>query len=833
MRFSESWLREWVNPPHAVQALCDQLSMAGLEVDALEPVAPACSGVAIGAVLAVEPHPDATKLRVCRVDVGEDEPLQIVCGAANVAAGQRVPVARIGAVLPGDFKIKKAKLRGVASQGMICSASELGLAERSDGIMTLPGDAPVGEDLRAWLALDDHAIELDLTPDRSDCLSVAGVAREVGVLNRLSVTAPAATPVAPTHDDGYSVQLEAPAACPRYLCRIVRDLDPSAETPLWMTERLRRSGLRPISPMVDVTNYVLLELGQPLHAFDLEKLEGPIQVRLSRSGERLALLNDEAVELDDDTLVIADSNGPVAMAGVMGGAASAVSETTCDILLESAFFAPEAIAGRARRYGLHTDSSHRFERGVDPMLQQRAIERATALLLAIAGGRPGPVVEARSEGDLPRPVSLLLRRTRIRQVLGIAPEDAQVMDILSRLGMTLEPSRNGACENRARGNSTDGKDAGEKGATENRVSDDPGAEGWQVTAPSQRFDIQREVDLIAEIGRIYGYNAIPVTHARSAAFTRAPQEMAFDLELARRTLVARGYFEAITYSFVSPEQNGWFDPSPSSAPLSLANPLSAELSVMRSSLWPGLIQVMRQNLARQQPRVRLFETGLRFLGGADNLRQAPSLAGAVVGTVLAEQWGATKCLVDFFDLKADLEAVLTQTGRLDALRLAPPASESGAHPALHPGQSAELWLGEQSIGWIGTLHPLLARRLELPNEVQLFEIDLAALGVGERPAFEPLSRFPSIRRDLAIVVPAALPFERVRQAVMASAGDLLKQLILFDQYQGDKIESDHKSLAFGLILQASSQTLTDADVDAVVQAVVERLEQELGAKLRT
>jgi len=440
MRFSESWLREWVNPPLAAQALCDQLSMAGLEVDALEPVAPAFSGVVIGAVEAVEPHPDATKLRVCRVDVGAEEPLQIVCGAANVAAGQRVPVARIGALLPGDFKIKKAKLRGVASQGMICSASELGLAESSDGIMTLPGDAPVAEDLRAWLALDDHAIELDLTPDRSDCLSIAGVAREVGVLNRLGVTEPAAKPVALAHDDRHAVVLAAKAACPRYVCRIIRDLDPNAKTPLWMAERLRRSGLRPISPMVDVTNYVLLELGQPLHAFDLAKLDGPIQVRLSQAGERLALLNGEEVELDDDSLVIADSKGPVAMAGIMGGAGTAVSETTCDILLESAFFAPAAIAGRARRYGLHTDSSHRFERGVDPMLQQRAIERATALLLAIAGGRPGPLVEALSEADLPRPASLLLRRRRIQQVLGITPEDTQVVDILTRLGMRLTPS---------------------------------------------------------------------------------------------------------------------------------------------------------------------------------------------------------------------------------------------------------------------------------------------------------------------------------------------------------------------------------------------------------
>ncbi len=822
MRFSESWLREWVNPPLATQALCDQLSMAGLEVDALEPVAPVFTGVAIGAVEAVEPHPDATKLRVCRVDVGDEEPLQIVCGAANVAAGQRVPVARVGARLPGDFKIKKAKLRGVVSQGMICSASELGLAENSEGIMTLPADAPVGEDLRDWLALDDYAIELDLTPDRSDCLSIAGVAREVGVLNRLPVTEPAAKPVAPVHEERHTVQLDAPAACPRYLCRIIRGLDPSAETPLWMEERLRRSGLRPISPMVDVTNYVLLELGQPLHAFDLAKLDGAIRVRLSQPGERLALLNDEDVELDDDTLVIADDNGPVAMAGIMGGAASAVSELTCDMLLESAFFAPEAIAGRARRYGLHTDSSHRFERGVDPILQQRAIERATALLLSIAGGRPGPVVEALSEADLPQLASLRLRRIRIQQVLGISPDDEQVVDILTRLGMSVVSSGSGNAESMA----------GETMRQPLGEAAEETAGGWQVTAPSQRFDIQREVDLIAELGRIYGYNAIPVTHARSAAFTRAPQEMAFDLDLARRTLVARGYFEAITYSFISPEQHAWFAPSSAAAPLALANPLSAELSVMRSSLWPGLLQVMRQNLARQQPRVRLFETGLRFLGGAADLHQRPSLAGAVVGPLLTEQWGAPRRLVDFFDLKADLEAVLTQTGRLDALQLQPPPTEAEAHPGLHPGQSAELLLGEQPIGWIGTLHPLLARGLELPHEVQLFEIDLAALGVGERPAFEPLSRFPSIRRDLAIVVPAELPFEQVRRTVTAAAGDLLKQLILFDQYQGETIEPGRKSLAFGLILQASSQTLVDAEVDSLMQGVVQRLEQELGAKLR-
>lgn len=803
MRFSESWLRERVDPPLATEALCDQLSMAGLEVDALEPVAPPFTGVVVGAVEQVESHPDASKLRVCRVDVGADESLQIVCGAANVAAGQRVPVACIGALLPGDFKIKKAKLRGVASQGMICSAAELGLAESSDGIMVLPADAPVGQGLRDWLALDDQAIELDLTPDRSDCLSVIGVAREVGVLNRLSVSEPASEPVPATQDQRHEVRLEAPAACPRYLCRVVRGVDAQAATPLWMAERLRRSGLRPIAPVVDVTNYVLLELGQPLHAFDLAKLDGAIQVRLSRAGEQLTLLSDDEVTLDDDTLVIADAKGPVAMAGIMGGATTAVSETTRDILFESAFFTPEAIVGRARRYGLHTDSSHRFERGVDPLLQQRAIERATRLLLAIAGGEPGPVVEACAETHLPPSPSLPLRKRRIEQVLGIAPEDRQVVDILQRLGMQLEE-----------------QDAGLQDA------------GWQVRAPSWRFDIQREVDLIAEIGRVYGYDAIPVTHARSAAFTRAPREMAFDLDQARRTLVARGYFEAITYSFVSPEQNALFDPAPAAPPLQLANPLSAELSVMRGSLWPGLIQVVRQNLARQQSRVRLFESGLRFRTRSQGLSQEPCLAGVIVGPVLPEQWGEARRMADFFDLKADLEAVLAQTGRLDQLRFQAP-DEGEAHAALHPGQSARLLLGERPIGWIGTLHPELAQRFELPNAVQLFELDLGQLGIGERPAFAPLSRFPSIRRDLAIVVDADLPFERVREVVNATAGDLLKQLVLFDLYQGEKVDADRKSLAFGLILQASSQTLVDADVDALMRRLIARLEQDLGATLRS
>lgn len=792
MRFSEAWLREMADPPIDTAALIAQLSMSGLEVDAVEPAAAQFSGVVVGHVVSVEPHPDAAKLRLCRVDVGLDEPLRIICGAANVAAGMRVPVATVGARLPGDFKIKKAKLRGVESFGMICSVAELGLAESADGIMALPAAAPVGEDLRAFMALDDQCIELDLTPDRGDCLSVAGVAREVGVLNRVLVQVPAATPVAAVIDDRFPVKVMAAAACPRYLCRVLRGVDPRAETPLWMKERLRRGGLRPISAVVDVTNYVLLELGQPMHAFDLSRLEGGIEVRMARAGEPLALLNGDSVELRDDTLVIADGSRAVALAGIMGGSESAVGDASTDILLESAFFAPTAITGKARAYGLHTDSSHRFERGVDPQLQAVAMERATALLCDIVGGRPGPVVEAVSDAHLPERVGLMLRRGRVAQVLGIALEDERITDILARLGMQVEPA----------------------------------VDGWHVTPPSSRFDLVLEVDLIAELGRVYGYDKIPVTHARSAATTRAPLEMAFDLERVRQVLVSRGFHEAITYSFVSPEQQALIDPE--LAPLALANPLSAELSVMRTSLWPGLLQAARQNLSRQQSRVRLFESGLRFRVETDGLQQQEMLAGLGVGPLMPEQWGEPSRKVDFYDLKADVEAVLVASGCVaDCTFVAAP------HPALHPGQSARIERDGRAIGWLGTLHPSVAARLDLPLDVQVFELNTAALGNGAKPNFKSLSKFPSIRRDIAIVVDASVGFGAVRDCVRGAADELLRDLVLFDVYVGPGIDSGRKSMALGLILQADSQTLTDEEVESVIARVLARLAADLNAALRS
>jgi phenylalanyl-tRNA synthetase beta chain len=791
MRFSESWLREWVNPDVDTQALADQLTMAGLEVDAVEPAAPEFSGVVVGLVESVEPHPNAEKLRLCRVEAGTAEPLQIVCGAANVAVGMKVPVATVGARLPGDFKIKRAKLRGVESLGMICAAAELGLAESSDGIMPLPADAPVGDDFRTYLALDDQCIELDLTPDRADCLSLDGVSREVGVINRSPVQGPVIDPVPAATEDCFSVCLEAPDACPTYVCRVIRNIDPVARTPLWMQERLRRSGLRSISPVVDVTNYVLLELGQPMHSFDLARLDGEIRVRMAANGERIALLNGEELELRGDTLVIADRDKPVALAGIMGGLATGVDQGTRDILLESAFFAPELISGKARSYGLHTDSSHRFERGVDPQQQARAVERATSLLLDIVGGEPGPVVTVSSQEHLPQPTRLHLRRDRIRKTLGVELADDAVEDIFTHLGMRVTSV----------------------------------ADGWDLVPPSSRFDLLLEVDLIAEIGRIYGYENVPTTHASSAATTKAPPETAFDLDRAKLALVARGYREVITYSFVSPEMQRRVDPD--REVLTLSNPLSADMSTMRTSLWPGLLQAARQNQARQQERVRIFESGLRFLRDGGELKQDMVLGGLAVGFSAPEQWGMRVRPVDFYGAKADLESVLGQTASLDQFRFVP-----AEHPALHPGQAARIDLDGRTVGLLGMLHPALAADLDIGGNAFLFEIALAELECGRLPAFAPLSRFPAIRRDLAIVVDAEIPFERVRHCVSAAASDLLRDLVLFDLYEGEKIDSGRKSLALGLILQASSQTLTDQDVEKTISRVLAGLENELGARLR-
>ena len=791
MKFSEQWLREWVSPALSTQALADQITMAGLEVDAVVPVAAAFSDVVVAKVVDKVPHPDADKLNVCQVDDGSGAPVQVVCGAPNVAVGQKVPFARVGAVLPGDFTIKQAKLRGQASHGMICSASELGLVdETSAGIMVLPAQAPVGEGFRAFMGLDDHAIEVDLTPNRGDCLSLKGLAREVGVLNRLAVAGPALAPVAATHEQSVEVRIEDAQRCPRYLGRLIKNVDVSAETPLWMVERLRRSGIRAIDPVVDVTNYVMLELGQPLHAFDHANLHGSVIVRLARAGERLVLLDGQTLSLDAETLVIADERGPLAIAGVMGGEHSGVNRQTRDIFLESAHFSPLAVAGQARRYGLHTDASHRFERGVDPDLPREAAERATALLLSITGGEPGPLVEVASPAHLPAGREVTLRASRLAQALGKRVADDEVGEILERLGLTVSAV----------------------------------ATGWRVQVPSWRFDIAIEEDLIEEVARIHGYHRLPVRRPEVRLALQPIDEAHTPLSRLRRQMVARGYQEAVTYSFVSPELQQALLPEAVSP--RLANPISSDLSVMRASLFPGLVRALQHNLNRQQSRVRLFETGLVFRGELDHLHQTPMLGALVCGSREPEGWAGGREPVDFFDLKGDLESLLA-LGEPGAWRFEP-----GEHAALHPGQCARLLHRGEEAGWIGTLHPAVRAELGLKVDALLFEVRLDALTQGRVPSFTPLSRHPEVRRDLAFLVDEQLPVQSLLDTLRAQAGEWLVASQLFDVYQGKGVPEGRKSVALGLTWQHPSRTLNDEEINQLVDAIVAESRQHLGAELR-
>jgi len=791
MRFSESWLREWVNPDVGTDDLSHRLSMAGLEVESVEPAAPEFSGVVVGEVISVDPHPDADKLNVTRVNTGADETLQIVCGAKNVAAGMRVPVATVGAILTGDFKITRAKLRGVESLGMICSASELGLADSSEGIMPLPADAPIGEDFREYLDLDDHCIEVDLTPDRGDCLSLMGVARDVSAIFGCDLHETIVTDAPVTTDSSIEVTLSAPQACPGYLCRIVKGIDPSAETPLWMQERLRRGGMRSLGVVVDVTNYVLLELGQPMHGFDLDKLSGGITVRMANEGEKLELLDGGEATLNGETLVIADDDKVLAMAGIMGGAATGVTQTTQDVLLESAFFEPLAISGKARSYGLHTDSSHRFERGVDPALQRRAMQRATTLLLEIAGGSAGEIIEARADDFSVEREVIHLRRSRIERLLGVVIDDDVISSSLQRLGMSLD-----TCD-----------------------------DGWMAAPPSWRFDVSIEADLIEEVGRIYGYDNIPQTHGHLSLTMHLPPEAGFTLDLARNLLNAREYQEVITYSFISADAARHLDPH--GEQITLANPISADMSVMRPSLWGGLLEAARHNLARQQERIRLLETGLRFNLQDNEIKQEKCLSGMLLGGRAAEQWGEAIEAADFFDLKGDVESILSLTGCSDAFSFV-----AAEHPVLHPGQSARIERDGRAVGWLGLLHPKLEKSFGIKGKAYLFEIVLSELEPGSIPAFTPLSKFPSIRRDFAIVVNLDISFARVEQVIRESASEIVQDIRLFDVYTGVNVESDRKSLALSLILQDKSRTLDDDEVQKASQQVLKALETNLGATLR-
>ncbi|MBE7927712.1 phenylalanine--tRNA ligase subunit beta [Pseudomonas saudiphocaensis] len=791
MKFSEQWLRTWVNPQVSREELVARLSMVGLEVDAVTPVAGEFSGVVVGEVLSTEQHPDADKLRVCQVTNGS-ETFQVVCGAPNVRPGLKIPFAMIGAKLPGDFKIKKAKLRGVESNGMLCSETELQIGSDDSGLMELAEDAPVGGDLRGYLGLDDASIEIGLTPNRGDCLSIAGLAREVGAIYAAEVLPVDVAPVAATHDEVRPVEVLAPKACPRYLGRVIRGVDLSRPTPLWMVERLRRSDIRSVDAVVDVTNYVMLELGQPLHAFDLAEINGGIRVRMAEEQEKIVLLDGQEVSLRADTLVIADHQRALAIAGVMGGEHSGVSASTQDLFLESAFFDTIALAGKARSYGLHTDASHRYERGVDSQLARRAMERATALLLQIVGGSAGPVIDVTSEADLPEVAPIVLRAERIDQMLGLELPAGQVVSLLSALGLGVVEKSQGC---------------------------------WEVSVPSHRFDISLEVDLIEELGRLYGYDRLPVRYPQARLAPEAKPEARAELPALRRLLVARGYQEAITYSFIDPKLFELF--SPGVEPLQLANPISSDMAAMRSTLWPGLIKALQYNLNRQQTRVRLFESGLRFVGQLGELKQEAMLAGVVTGSRLPEAWSNGRETVDFHDMKADIEAVLGYAGDASAYTFI-----AAEHPALHPGQTARIEREGRLVGYAGSLHPELAATLDIDQPVYLFELLIAEISEGRLPRFSELSRFPEVRRDLAILVATHVPAGDVLACIREAAGDNLADLKLFDVYQGKGIDPLSKSMAVGLTWQHPSRTLTDDEVSGAMQKILASLEERYNATLR-
>jgi len=789
MRFSEQWLREWVNPELDTAALAHQLTMAGLEVDAIEPAADKFTGVVVAQVVDVQPHPNADKLRVCQVDDGSGEHQQVVCGAPNVHVGMKAPFARPGAVLPGDFKIKRAKLRGVESFGMLCSATELGLGEDSSGLWALPSDAPVGADLREWLKLDDQIIELGITPNRGDALSIRGLAREIAALNGLNWQNPDCSPVAAVIDQQVGINLQANTDCPLYGLRVIRNVRKDATTPLWMTEKLRRCGLRSIHPVVDVTNYILLELGQPMHAFDLNRVKGDITVRMADEGEKLVSLDQRELTLDTDMLVIADQQGPVALAGIIGGAHSAVDNDTTDILLEAAHFTPSAIAGRARRLGLNTDSSYRFERGVDPSLPRLAMERATRLLLEIVGGQPGPVVWA--QGELkPRKV-IEMSASFITNKLGIDVTPEQAADLLNRLEIKVE--RDG--------------------------------DTLRVTPPLHRFDIEIREDLVEEVARMIGYEHIRSEAPRATLTAAAPPESALPRARLADLLVDRGYREVITYSFVAESLLAMLNPA--DKPIMLANPISQEMAAMRTTLWAGLLNTAVFNMHRQQNRLKLFEIGLRFYHNSEGeLVQDEMLAGLITGSAMPAQWGVPSRATDFFDLKGDVEALLQLTGGTDRFRF-----EAAEHPALHPGQSARIILDNRTVGWIGALHPAHQSELDLAQPVFLFEIERNALAYRAIPSYRKVSKFPSIRRDLALIVPDSIKAQTLVDLIHSLKLPILQSVELFDVYRGKGVEAGFASIALSLIFQDFSRTLTESEIQSATEQMLTVL-KEHGITLR-
>lgn len=787
MKISEKWLREWADPGVDIQVIADRLVMAGLELEVEPAVAELASGVVVGHIVAVAPHPDAERLRVCEVDVGGGRRETIVCGASNARERLNVPCALPGARLPGGIAIGVSKLRGVESRGMLCSARELALSERSEGLLELDASAPAGMPIEQYLHLHDHILNLELTPNRGDCLSVLGLAREISALFGATARQPVVPEMVATVEDVRSVEVEDAAACTRFAGRLVIGLNPDARTPDWMRERLRRSGIRSIQPLVDITHYVMLELGQPMHAYDAHKLGGTVRVRRARTGEKLTLLNEQTIELSDE-LVIADEHGPVGLAGVMGGAATAVSAGTTATFLESACFTMDAVAGVGRRHKLSSDAAYRFERGVDPALQRTALERATELVLQICGGHAGPVSET---GGKAQRAPIALRKARLDRVLGYEIPDAEVEAVLTRLSIAVAPLADGV---------------------------------WTVSPPSFRHDLAIEADLIEEVARLYGYDRIPVRPYCAALAPTRPLESERSPMRTRDLLAARGWQEIVSLSFADPAVQAQLDGGVEA--VALDNPLAEQLAVMRTSLWSGLLRAWTYNRARQQPRAKLFELGVCFMRQGGAIVEVPRIAGLAAGSVRPEQWGEPVRAIDFYDVKGDLEALFaTSAASLSAV--------AEAHPALHPGRSARLRVDGRACGWLGQLHPAQARLFDLSEAPILFEIDWSALAQLRVPRAESLSEFPSSRRDLALLLPDDVTSQAVCEVARSAAGELLRRVWVFDVYRGANLPDGLKSVALGLIFQDYSRTLTVEEIDAAMAAIGESLKTQLGASDRS
>jgi phenylalanyl-tRNA synthetase beta chain len=790
MKVSYNWLNEKVNSGLPAEDIAHKITMAGLEVDSIEKAAPAFTKVIVAEITSMKKHPDADKLNCCQVNTGK-KTLSIVCGAPNAREGMKVALAQVGAELPGDLSIKKGEIRGELSEGMLCSNSELGLSDDHDGILDLPSDAPVGQDYREWLALDDEILDVDLTPNRGDCLSMRGVAREVSTLTNKKLKLTEFNEIKATIKEELEVKLGAPEACPRYLGRIIKEVDQETQTPIWMQERLRRADIRPNSIIVDILNYVMVCIGQPMHAFDLDRLSGNIKVRFAKNNEKLTLLDGEEATLTKETLIIADGKGPVAIAGIMGGLDSSVTNATNDIFLESAFFAPDVIAGKGRLYNLHTDASHRFERGVDFNLPREAIELATDLILTIAGGDAGPVLEAVDKKHLPKRAAIQFTPERASQLLGVTIPEKTVEKILISLGMEIDKKE----------------------------------KHWLVTPPSYRFDIEIVEDLVEEVGRIFGYDNIPVTDFAIKLDTKIKSSQKIDEHRIKSLLQDRGYAEAITYSFVSPDSQRHIDPDHEAIPL--VNPISADMSVMRTSLWPGLLSALHYNLNRQQPRVRLFELGRRFIKGKKAIDQALLLSGVVVGSAMPEQWGADANKTDFFDVKSDIEALLALMGFQDRIQFVP-----AEHSALHPGQTANILLDKKVVGVIGRLHPRVQQKLQLKVAPIMFELLYEEISEHEKVVYEPISAFPAVRRDFAFLIDQEVSADALLREAKRVMGSLLVDKTIFDVFEDDDLEKGKKSVAIGLTLQDPSRTLRDEEISELSAKLISTLGEQFNATLR-